>query len=93
MTSQLAVALTYLIFYLQCDIAAAFSEGWLEISNGAICSRHGGGIFSADVEDDETVPSTVTRTGHGNHVVTYNTLAVTQAGVNGYKLTYTQVPC
>jgi len=73
--------------------AGTFSEGWVEISNGAISSVHGGGVFSADEASAETVPSTVIREGHGNHVVTYYTLAASQVSQPGYKLTYSQIPC
>ena len=55
-------------------------------------SHISGDIFSEATANGAATPSTV-HTSAGNYIIAYNTVAATQAGETGFKLTWTQVPC
>jgi len=72
--------------------SGTFGEGFLDITGNDRISHISGDIFSEATANGAATPSTV-RSSAGNYIINYNTLAVTQAGETGFKLTYTQVPC
>jgi len=72
--------------------SGTFGEGFLDINGNSKISHVSGDVFSEATANGAATPSTVTCESF-NCAIQYNTLAVTQAGETGYKLTYTQLPC
>jgi hypothetical protein len=72
--------------------AAAVVSGSVFIAGTGKTGQVSGSIFSDSLLDTHTTPSSFTTFGHTN-VVQYATIAATQAGLTGYKLAFTQIPC